>query len=111
MTDKQNLEALLEKVEAGCMIQIQEFGAVLQGQGPSCFAAYANGSLDAAQALHKAVLGDRWIWDGDDRNNAVLKIYGEKFILRRDPVSVRSTSPARAWLIAIIKALIWENKQ
>ena len=67
-----------------------------------------NGSLDAAKALHEAVLPG-WDWSVGKSSTYVVKDgfgsfgFGELF---DEPLSM---DPARAWLIAIIKALIAEE--
>lgn len=67
-----------------------------------CWKAF-NGSLDAAKALHDAVLPDLlWdIWCGTDMNGR--RYYGCN-IATVD--TAYHTDPARAWLIAILRALI-----
>jgi hypothetical protein len=62
------------------------------------------GSLDAAKALHEAVLpGWTWVWAG----------YGQGHVTPREGKYSRlaqsaecKNNPARAWLIAILEALI-----
>ena len=115
MTDKkQALMDLLAKVEAGDARPHQVFNAfdtpcqdmALQQRAEDAKNAY-NGSLDAAKALHEAVLPGRFWY----RQGFVMYVtddctgWGSKphFSSRND------TNPARAWLIAIIKALIAEE--
>ena len=102
MTRKEALAELIEKVEAGFDPERRpsEFKAL---RDPD-YAAWAlkayRGSLDAAKALHEAVLpGYRWegyqgecfrVWQTDKP---------EKFIEGWD------CNPARAWLLAILRAL------
>jgi hypothetical protein len=58
-----------------------------------------HGSLDAALALHEAVLPG-WEWCMDSRGNADLSHGVSR------PVTGRALyNPARAWLLAILKAL------
>jgi hypothetical protein len=64
--------------------------------------AWRNGSLDAAKALHEAVLPD-WHWNISKDGVAPIVIASR---LRPIPTVGRSITPARAWLIAILKALI-----
>jgi len=110
MTDTQALRDLLVKVEAG-----DSFGIIPLGQkafGPTDDYEYRrghivcnafNGSLDAAKALHDAVLPDLpWdIWRGTDMNGG--RYYGCN-IATVD--TAYHTDPARAWLICILRALI-----
>ena len=108
MTDrKQALMDLLDKVEWGECPHWQDAGKAI-GINPDdrhlrVMGAY-NGSLNAAKALHEAVLPD-FFWQRtgfvmtvtDDHTGWGNGIYGSA----RD-----DNNPARAWLIAIIKALI-----
>lgn len=60
------------------------------------------GSLDAAKALHDAVLPG---WDGNFSLDGVAAVW------RTRPTYVgRSSNPARAWLIAILEALIAQHE-
>jgi hypothetical protein len=62
-----------------------------------------NGSLDAAKALHGAMLpGWRWLVEGN--GNASVYPPDENLLKAVDVDG--AVSPARAWLLAIIKALI-----
>lgn len=102
MTRKEALEALLAKVEAGAAT-MPEIHAVLQRDGLNSTSAY-NGSLDAAKALHEAVLPDWGYLDllrRGQRHTARISV--DVFCKTETGVS---DSLARAWLIAIIKALI-----
>lgn len=112
MTDPQNaaLQALLTRVEAG-----DSRLAILDAAGKWAHA-YGNvglylyvtdahfGSLDAAKALHEAVLPGRscGITFGGEYGATVT------FPSTWDDMhlSVSNTIPARAWLIAILRALI-----
>jgi hypothetical protein len=111
MTDRKDaLTELLAKVEAGGSI----WPAHLDDTGLSDrpFGDAYNGSLDAAKALHEAVLPDWRV------THAFGLVSGEvtKFNLTHNKkpstyVSAKSDSPARAWLIAILTALIAEEPQ
>jgi len=112
MTRHEALTALLAKVEAG------DRPAFMDGFAASAFPpesagghctfhdvvkAY-HGSLDAAKALHEAVLPDF---------DAAIYLSGHAWVyvptLNAPPVKeyrVENDCPARAWLIAILKALI-----
>lgn len=102
MERKQSLEALLASIDAGTEfakgLRSRVFGHT--GNAKLCLDAYI-GSLDAAKDLHDAVLpnyraridiGKRFRCWIISPSNAKMDAY--------------SDSPARAWLIAIIKALI-----
>ena len=120
MERKEALTSLLKKVEAGDDIGILSNGLCdfafcagdLKGTAYQAF----HGSLDCAKALHEAVLpGWHWgiedndqaevfkepVWDGDSGHWApgpsVLSNWCDK------------DNPARAWLIAILRALIAEE--
>ena len=60
-----------------------------------------DGSLDAANALHEALLGYGW-------GIASFNMNGEVSVMRKRPLDVQygfaDMNPARAWLIAILKA-------
>lgn len=67
-----------------------------------------NRSLDAAKALHEAVLGVKFNYSVQkDRASVMTWTHS----IEGRTISVDNKIPARAWLIAIIKALIWEAKQ
>ena len=113
-----DLEDLAEAVEAGlpCPTIWRDFAAVTDGDvknpGPIwAFNAY-HGSLDAARKLHDALLPtyianpmiggagagvSKWHCNVEDWDT------GQKFSGRNQP------NPARAWLLAILRALIAEN--
>ena len=104
---KQALTDLLVKIEAG-----EWFPGLCQqafGGGESYGYAYDayKGSLDAAKALHEAVLPDWFYIDllcRGKRYTAHISV--DVFCYTETGVS---DNPARAWLIAIIKALIAEE--
>ena len=123
--DKQALTDLMAKIEAGDDAGFRKANRTvfstpcqdmaLQLREEHSRHAY-KGSLDAAKALHEAVLGG-WGWRFDEH-------YGDgmpaKFERKTAWVSmpdnwrvghtslVKDNNPARAWLIATIKALIAE---
>ena len=113
---KQALEALLAKVEAGeC-----DHGSFLQkwasdgtysaGCGVNAHKAY-DGSLDAAKALHEAVLPDIG-WEVYRTAKYPGMIPGsctspyKAIVGWGTQVSGHADNPARAWLIAVLRALI-----
>lgn len=124
-TRKEALQALLDKIDAGDADQHDEGwmhlpctrhddGKMSSHMGRA-WRAY-HGSLDAALALHNAVLpGWRW-WVADALYWSVMDDEAPRVTLANGipgadlhVVSAHSeTCPARAWLIAIIKALISE---
>ena len=72
----------------------------------------SHGSLDAAKALHEAVLpGWQWIIDGENRKlerNAQAQVWKIRKSKRKSHIGrvIASHNPARAWLLAILEALI-----
>jgi len=112
MTHKQNLIALLAKVEAEEVIVADDLYHISEHSHPGVQVSWAlsfmpanSGSLDAAQALHKAVLPEyEWTFYYD----------GECGVQHHESANVFHTAwdktPSRAWLIAIIKALIAEEE-
>jgi len=93
------LEALLMKVEAG----------TIDGMTPHCdlpamhvLGAYV-GSLDAAKALHEAVLPG---WIGNFGTDGFAKVAKGGRVQTVMEVARVDDNPARAWLIAILRALI-----
>lgn len=111
MTDrKQALTDLLAKVEAGTLDKGRPFvGEVFircDKLGRDYHGAWLekafHGSLDAAKALHEAVLPG-WGWSISDCM-AKITYKGRTY-------TGYSQIPASAWLIAIIKALIAEETQ
>ena len=64
-----------------------------------------DGSLDAAKALHESVLSDEWaalLADWGSQNEWTVQLSAHLF----EPIEVGHKDPARAWLCAILKALI-----
>jgi hypothetical protein len=111
MTERKDaLTELLAKVEVGSITQGSkkakwpDFDFEGKGYGYKVNANMAlayNGDLNAAKALHEAVLPDhRARLDVGNKYRAwIITPDNEKF-------DAYSTNPARAWLIAILKALI-----
>jgi hypothetical protein len=123
MTRKEALAELIAKVEAGRIMPAKEFEATLgtepvpSGMGYSkgmCAWQAHNGSLDAAKALHDAVLPDWAIerlvhWPGHD---ATVRLWGthEKdggrwHRFSDGKVNATASTLTRAWLLAILRAL------
>ena len=98
MDRKEALAELIAMVEAGSD-DVPDFAAFVSRPLMQCKAGEAyRGSLDAAKALHDAVLPG-WGW--------ALTDIGEAHILSADgPIAAgESDNPARAWLLAILKSL------
>jgi hypothetical protein len=108
------LQELLAKVEAGTVTHVgkkakwPDFDFEGKGYGYHVNANMAlayHGSLDAAKALHEAVIDDYNFLVGVDWVGVWLP-FGSTL----HNLNVSNTIPARAWLIAIIKALIAQEK-
>jgi len=102
MTRKQALAKLIEKVEAGDATNDGSMFRAFGDKWTICFDAF-HGSLDAALALHEAVLPGWGYVDllrRGSRHTAHIAV--DVFELTLTGVA---DTPARAWLLAIIKAL------
>ena len=124
MTKLDALEALLEKVRAGDEYiekDIQDVWGGWRDNPASRYAmkVHATGSLDAALSLHQAVASPHYVihrigqryggaWDAvileigedgwhDHRNNKRFEVFAD--------------DPARAWLMAILQALIAQERR
>jgi len=105
---REALEALRDKVKAGEFDRWSVNGAPLTAPQKAFVTRAYHGSLDAAKALHDAVLpGWRYsITHGPSGDAAVVaKRLGEQV----DTLGFATDNPARAWLIAILSALISET--
>lgn len=116
MSKLEALQTLAEKVEAGESLSGDvEFWAALnvvfprRGALASEVAKAYHGSLDAAKALHDAVLpgwsANVWSYPEDDADVSVTKA-GSGYA---KDAEVKGDNPARAWLLSILKALIAEE--
>jgi len=97
MSKLQALTALRDKVKAGDSTRDGSMFRVFGYSWTHCFDAY-NGSLDAAKALHEAVLPG-WGYEICNGAEVTLRQYSKKIIFK-------NVCPARAWLLAILDALI-----
>jgi len=106
MTQLDDLRVLAEKVEAGKHSPGMDLILIFGHDHFHHAAAAMGGSLDAAKALHEAVLpgwaAHVWMWEGDDADAELTKA-GSGIKLK---VEVEGNNPARALLIAIIRAKI-----
>ena len=105
MTRITALRALEKAVEAGAAMN-SDFADAFPVTGPSKpywmgTSAYNNGSLDAAKALHETMLpGWRWnLWAIG--GSTVWRDVNSVYVYDGPDID-----PARAWLIAIIRAII-----
>jgi len=114
MTRHEALNALLAKVEAGewdfradaPARQVFPYqSSITDDLGLTARAAF-EGSLDAAKALHEAVLPG-WGWNAGVYGARVWP-YPDEMARKPGVIQVedREISPARAWLLAILSALI-----
>lgn len=118
MTRLQALEALLDQVKAGewdfrhdapARLVFPYHSASADDLGLDARAAF-EGSLDAAKALHEAVLPG-WPWTIENMNSGLSRAWVNSSRGLRTPGYVgESDDPARAWLIAILKAIIAEEE-
>jgi hypothetical protein len=106
MKNRDALIALRDAVKAGEWDQSAAWTSFGIGRCSQAERAY-HGSLYAAKALHEAVLPG-WYWhvnSADDRQHHAANV-------SRDEASsfyfVTAPNPARAWLLAILEALIAE---
>jgi hypothetical protein len=113
MTDrKEALTELLAKVKAGHGNDPSDYLCLMIVNDSIAARNAYNGDLNAAKSLHEAVLPDWRV------THAFGIVSGEvaKFNLTHNEkpstyVSAKSDTPARAWLIAILTALIEEEPQ
>lgn len=111
MTRLQHLTALRDKVKAGKATEYSIFReARLKSEwqaldGDKRFNAWEayNGSLDAAKALHEALLPG-WDWLLNSRSN-YAHVWEREDVGDADAEAQSVHSPSRAWLLAIIEAL------
>lgn len=93
------LDALIAAVENGDFL----LGAMKGLLEDNAFDAFS-GSLDAAKALHEALLPE-WVWEimtiNYPEKTSYVMLNGRKV---RDLTASKNDNPARAWLIAILKA-------
>lgn len=112
MTRKEALTALLEKVEAGEILFPNDFPADFPKK-PCAIGAF-NGSLDTAKALHEAVLPDEG-WEVLERarySELIPSPFSGRYLASvgwGKAIYGSGDNPARAWLIAILSALIAET--
>ena len=112
----QALQRLRDKVEAGKVSQWFNWNSGIGSHGPLARQAY-NGSLDAAKALHEALLpgwaiehmswwpGGHWtfhLWGTGYPDHNGVRWHNHT----DGRVEASDTDPARAWLIAIIRAVM-----
>ncbi len=112
MTNIEALKALLVKVEAGDH-RVGMWGAFkseIHPHAPDYARQSFLGSLDAAKALHEAVLPGWTYCDLLRRGNRYTVHINKGIDETCRDFSAVSESPARAWLIAILKALIAEGE-
>jgi len=107
MTRKESLISLRDTVKAGGVIRAIDARALWPGigvWGEVCRA--SQGSLDAAKAMHEAVLPGWHYSLYDDNGIGFSETQIERDDWQGEPFSGKDKSPARAWLLAILEALI-----
>lgn len=103
----QALRYLLVKVEAGERgIGLNTVSVFGNTQSAMDAVDAFDGSLDAAKVLHEAVLPG-WKFGMHEPQPGIYRAYVCKWsLLRPMPTTYDAADPARAWLIAILRALI-----
>ena len=102
MSEKTPIRALIEAVEAG-VEETLPWRRVFGWDDTLNADAAHNGSLDAALALHEALLPG-WVFDVTNDSAFVVRD-GVDWDNARNPQYVgESEIPARAWLLAILRA-------
>jgi hypothetical protein len=104
MTRKEALIALRAAVKAGHCSTHLALSAIPKWS--SVVMASFDGSLDAARALHEAVLPGWWWQVTVGVHHTTAKVQGD--IMSGQYAEADADTPARAWLLAILEALIWE---
>lgn len=104
MTD---LEQLIAAVEAGTFAQTDfSFGGWHPNVSYDDARGAFTGSLDAAKRLHDALLPG-WAWMMGDKGTVTVippeRLFAEKGII--GPTCRIEVNPARAWLLAILRAV------
>tara|TARA_R100000084_G_C4655255_1_gene152413 strand:- start:2797 stop:3150 length:354 start_codon:yes stop_codon:yes gene_type:complete len=106
------LKELAGRVESGNFYGFNEFATCWENAlgiytpntaGYTCGYNAYKGSLDAAKALHEAVLPE-WGWVWSNRGKGHVTPNSGKY--SRLAQTAENDDPARAWLLAILKALI-----
>ncbi|WP_407473511.1 hypothetical protein [Sulfitobacter sp. PM12] len=106
---REALEALRDKVKSGEFDRWSVNGAPLTAPQKAFVTRAYHGSLDAAKALHDAVLPG-WDWRAEENVNGYVSHIGparEEFMPSIMAISFESA--ARAWLLSILSALISET--
>ena len=113
MTDRTALQALLTAAEAGGWPDDYNATTLLPHPNDCRALAAYDGSLDSAHALHNAVLPG-WTWSVRKSKSAAIgycaSLYDDRDLpddaMPCGPIHIDSPDPARAWLIAQLRALI-----
>jgi hypothetical protein len=118
MTRAEALDALIAKVEAGDEFAFEKstqdvFGAYRRSETAQLAYRAFNGSLDAAKALHEAVLpgwrvgqiGQQYAHQDDPSDAWSVWIVAPDYLTTCAQASAQGPCPARAWLLAILRAL------
>ena len=100
------LQELLDKVEVGKFDRWSTAGLPFTGPQKSFITRAYNGSLDAAKALHEAVLPNYGYQVWQDDGSALVDVWDSEGI----SFVGGNLSASRAWLIAILRALIAQKE-
>lgn len=105
MTRLQHLTALRDKVKAGEWSYRSQSYPLPSNTYANFGRAYVDGSLDAAKALHEALLPG-WVWSVS--TNTVEGSADAQAVVASEwqDASAFDDNPARAWLLAILSTLI-----
>lgn len=109
MTDLSALKDLRDKVAAGTATKRDFILSDLVPHDRSAFRAFS-GSLDAAKALHEALLPG-WGWHCGVYGARVWEYPGDEWHPERRSDVEMPENPARAWLLAILTAFIAKECQ
>ncbi|MDE4176374.1 hypothetical protein PXK01_19635 [Phaeobacter sp. PT47_59] len=112
MTRLEALKELAAKVEAGTWDEVSEAFPLPALTFPNFGRAY-HGSLDAAKALHDALLPASWIVFSIDQDSArrwYVTLSDTTGRAGTIPHTGHRSNPARAWILAILRALIAQEE-
>lgn len=109
MTDLAAMRALHDAVKAGTMPGWKKYpDTIAVNLWPTLQSAFL-GSLDAAHALHKAVLPG---WDFSVGAGPIQGVNGFAYLTgwQQGETDAEADTPARAWLLAILAAIIAQQE-
>lgn len=110
MTERDALERLIAAVKVGGLTELhfidaaRDVGGAVYAWRRTAYEAH-DGSLDAAKALHEALLPGKRVQTFYQANDGTWCITLVDRDTNYNAVSAISDNPARAWLLAILRAL------